>query len=693
MQTEIYIEKFPLDISNDISALLTFQLDDLKDFSSRSTTWSKTIILPGTANNNKLFGHIFQIGQSNQYDPALDNVGYNFNASKSADCIIFQDQMQTFIGVLRLMQININKGRIEYEVAVFGKLSGLNVSLSSSLLSDLDFSAYDDTYNSTNIKASWDNLGGSGVYYPLADYGQYSADKHSWDIRTFRPALYAKEYIDKMFSAAGFRYSSALFNTARFKSIIVPHNQKSLTKQGTLIATGNIAAVSYTAPDNSGPTGGGINIAFGGFSGTNWSLIAGSSFRYDAAPIINVNPTLHLEGNYVSDVVGLGSFIGIRIQLQYWPPPGSSPLVLGEVLITSGGAFTVDIPITNYTVTQTGFFQVRIIADDPLGAYVDMTGGYLHVDAIGRTVINVNPGDAVSLNDTIAKNIRQIDFLVSLVKLFNLYVYEDRFDPSLIYITPYIDFYSTDSADSDDWTYKLNREGTLQIKPMSEINAKKYNFFYKDDSDFWNDLYKKRYGIGYGSYIFDSQYEFAEQTKAFELIFSSTPLVGFAGEDKVYPTLYKKSNDIEEQMDTNIRIMLTKKVTGVTSWDILDTSGIIDSATDYGYAGHFDDPDDPQNDLNFGVPYELFFALASGDLTKTQFNVFWSGYMAEITDKDSKLVNGDFYLTPKDILELDFSRFKYVDGVLFRLSKITDYNASKPTTCKVELLKVNYLIY
>jgi hypothetical protein len=65
--------------------------------------------------------------------------------------------------------------------------------------------------------------------------------------------------------------------------------------------------------------------------------------------------------------------------------------------------------------------------------------------------------------------------------------------------------------------------------------------------------------------------------------------------------------------------------------------------------------------------------LVSGALNRGQFNVYWSGYMAEITDKDSKLLTGKFYLTPKDIFDLDFSRFVYVDGVLFRINKIVDY--------------------
>ena len=94
MKTELFIENYRLDITEDISTLLNYAIDDIKDFSSRSTTWSKTIVLPGTANNNKLFGHIFNVGQSNAYTSTDPNVNFNFNASKSADALIFQDQLQ-----------------------------------------------------------------------------------------------------------------------------------------------------------------------------------------------------------------------------------------------------------------------------------------------------------------------------------------------------------------------------------------------------------------------------------------------------------------------------------------------------------------------------------------------------------------------------------------------------------------------
>src|SRR5688572_1447930 len=235
MTTELFIENYPVDMSGEISALITFELDNVKNFAARGTSWSKTVVLPGTANNNKLFGHIFQIGQSNPHNEDAANIGVNYNAAKSADALLFQDQVQSFKGVMRLLQINVVQGRMEYEVGLLGELSGLSVSLKGGLLEDLDFSAYDHEYTTTNIINSWDAAPGTGYYYPLIDYGTASVAKHNWHINTFRPALFVKEYIDKMFAAAGFRYSSALFNTTRFKRLIIPHNNKTLNALSTFL--------------------------------------------------------------------------------------------------------------------------------------------------------------------------------------------------------------------------------------------------------------------------------------------------------------------------------------------------------------------------------------------------------------------------------------------------------------------------
>ena len=223
---------------------------------------------------------------------------------------------------------------------------------------------------------------------------------------------------------------------------------------------------------------------------------------------------------------------------------------------------------------------------------------------------------------------------------------------------------------------------------MSELNSRYYSLKYKDDNDYWNELYKKRYNEGYGSRIFDSEYEFSKETENVELIFAPTPLVGYAGEEKIYSTIFKQTNALEETIDSVIRILVAKKITGVASYNILDGATVLTSQTAYGYAGHFNDPDAVANDLNFGATQELFFTLVSGALNVNQFNVYYSPYMAEITDKDSRLLSCNVKLTDVDIFNLDFAIFKYIDGGLYRLIKLTDYTPEANETTKADFLRV-----
>lgn len=679
MMTEFFIEGIRIDISADISSLLTFAIDDVKDFSSRQTAFSKTIVIPGTALNNRTLGNIFDVGISNAYDPGLDNVGYNFNASKSARILIFQDYLQTFKGTARLLEVIKDKKGLEYELAFNGEITSLKVALSSGLLEHLDFSSYDHVFNTSNIISSWNNPGGTGYYYPLVDYGTYSVDKHSWDIGTFRPALYAKEYIDKMFSAAGFTYQCNLFNTSRFKSLIIPHNQKQLQALNSRLLSGE------RLTDKIILTSAGISTAKFDFESVTTSIFTNttnSKFTYTGTPV-GVTVTFTFYGSrrsLTTDYVLKFLLNGVEQTAQ--------------TLNIASNHGTFNVPFVWYRsfhlVLNTGDyieFQADTTAGD-LNYELKVLDMVLKIESDNSIYTPVFLGDTVQMNTAIPKNVRQLDFLLSIIKLFNIYVYESQFDERLIKMSPFVDYYTTNSTESRDWTYKLDRDQPIRIKPMSELNSKIYNFNYKDDTDYYNDLYKKRYNQGYGSYIFDSQFEFVSNENKLDLIFAATPLVGYGGEDKVYPTIFKRSGTVEESIDSVIRIMQSKKVTGVSSWNIKNGATVLTSTVDYGYAGHFDDPDNPDNDLNFGVLNELFFVLTTGDLTKTQFNVYWSSYMAEITDKDSKLLIAKFHLTPKDIFDLDFSKYIYLDGDLFRLNKIIDYDVSSPNVCVVELLKV-----
>jgi hypothetical protein len=683
--TRIILEDFELDIDNELSNQITYAIDDLNNLDSKSTAFSKTIILPGTTKNNDLLGNIFDFNNSNNTIDTLPNVKYNFNASKTAKCRIEVNGLQVIKGVFRLLEIVYNGSQIEYECAVFGELGGFVSKLGNSRIEDLDFSAYNHTYNITNIAASWANANaGAGYYYPLIDIGLVSTLKKDYEYLAFRPALFVREYIDKIITGSGYTWQSDFFNTDFFKRQVIPLNTKSLTKLGTAVASATPAITTYNS------TIAPLQYSFDNFSGTDWTLVAGVGVTYGGATATIINPSVRIEGILTTTEPGGNNGLYMEVWLNGVAIPGSRVDYPG---FTGSIPFIYEYNAVGQVVNPSDYFNVVFASVDEPFDTVEVTGGSLVFNSQKPVLINVNLGDTLVVSDTIPKNIFQKDFFTSILKMFYLMVTEDKFIDKHLIIEPFVNFFNTTPSSYQDWSMKLDRMAQIRTKPMSEVNARYYGLKYKPDSDFYNDGYKKKYNEGYGDFIYDNNLDFAKETETVEVIFAGTPLVGYVGEDKVVSTTFKKSGTTEEKMDHVIRILQAKKISGVASWSIMNSGATLGTYTDYPYAGHLNDPDAPDADINFGATKELFFTLVSGNLSNNLFNTYYSPYMAEITDKDSRLLTGQFKLAEQDIFDLDFSRFVYLDGGLYRISKIIDYTAGTNATTKVELLRVIYTTY
>ena len=68
----------------------------------------------------------------------------------------------------------------------------------------------------------------------MIDYGTHY-DWSDWTIQDFFPAITAKKYIDEMFDAAGYSYSSAFFDSDFFKKLIIPCSSRDFALTGTEI--------------------------------------------------------------------------------------------------------------------------------------------------------------------------------------------------------------------------------------------------------------------------------------------------------------------------------------------------------------------------------------------------------------------------------------------------------------------------
>jgi hypothetical protein len=108
--------------------------------------------------------------------------------------------------------------------------------------------------------------------------------------------------------------------------------------------------------------------------------------------------------------------------------------------------------------------------------------------------------------------------------------------------------------------------------------------------------------------------------------------------------------------------------------------------TKYPYMGHLDDPLASTTDINFGLPRYIGLQSGTPVTNNNLYNAYWRKYINEITDKDSKIVKGSFYLTPADMEKLSFRDLYFFDGNYFRLNKIEDYDPINPSVNICEFL-------
>ena len=778
----IFLENQELDINEGFTHQMTYAVDDLKNLDSKSTAYSKTIVLPGTTKNNNLLGNIFEIHNSNFTVNGATNIGYNFNATVSAKVRVEVNGVQIVKGILRLMEIIIDGSHIEYEVVIFGELGGFYSKLGGRKLEGIDFFIYNHNYNYSEISNSWNytytfsgamvfsnktlyvldindyNLAvgqsftiasagtnngtytvvsyeynysrnqaiitiatnwtsqagyspatitfapqGYGYYYPLIDYGNVSTNKTDYDVKALRPAVYVKELMHRIITNAGYTLESNFFNTTFFENLILPNNQKTFEVLKTRIFTGLTQNALLISSLGEKITNSANIINFSTANNIDYTY-TGATNNYNINYNTTFNATKYNNSAFNQNLgfkIAISKDRGGTISTEYISPVYTYYQFTGVY-----NSSTNDYRATNFINFNFTANNIELATNDKIffTLYQSIAiGNLIATSTIPTTIITIDSstpimlpiviGDTVRLNNCIPQNILQKDFFTSIMKMFNLMVIEDKLVEKKLIIEPYVDFYETSPSTYIDWTYKIDRNSPIRIKPMSEANARVYKLNYKDDTDFYNDNYKKKYSEGYSSLTYDNLLEFSKETSSIEILFASTPIVGYGSKDKEVSTIFKMNGTTEDTTASVPRILQKKNLT-VGAYKLLNplVSGTVYASgiTTFPYAGHLNDPNTPTIDISFGAPKELYFTATTYP-SDNLFNTYYSPYIAEITDKDSRLVTMKAKLTEVDIYNLDFRRLIFVDGVLYRLQKVIDYSAGE--LCTIELLRVINVIY
>lgn len=708
MGARIFIEGYELDTFGDIDVDFSFSISDISDIEKRNTSFSKTLTLPNTATNQKLFGSIFDISSNNDYYDIDPNVLVNFNPAKVASSQIYLDGVKIFDGILRLIKINNKNGDITYETNVFGKLNDILAAIGDSTLADLDWSDYNHTYDLSSITGSWSRTewidNGFNYVYPLVDYG-VSLDGITYPLVNFRPTPFIREILKRIFKESGFRIIAPFFDTDFFKKLILIPSEKLLTKQVSVVLDAKMIGVeAFTNLSDETPVS--TLIPFNAVTSDGFINQTGSgdlagdyvSFKWNSATVLSVKSVLKYAANITFNTEGIYT---VRFELKKLGVPIRSEQFSVNTYVSGDSHYFAIDWNTNFELNLNDIIygEIIIYRNDIL-ATIDCDiffpiGSTFVVENIIPTTIEIGEGGTLDFKYSLPKSVKQRDFLKSIIIMFNLYVTPDKLQDKVLEFIPHTLFYSTVKNEALDWTYKVDKNQDISITPLSDVTAREYRIGYSDDTDYWSTYYKTKFNLSYGESrtILDNDFEL--DTKEIKVLFGS-PVMRQEVDNRKMIHMYKVENNVKVRDNFKPRIASWLPNVTTSTWNISTATAGTHAYTSYPYAGHFDNPNSPTNDILFGTPREVFFSITSYP-SSNLYAAFYDVLITSIGDKNSRLITGQFYLNPIDIMNLDFRQMIKFGNHYYELHKIEKYNPINNGTSSVHLFKIlgqiNPLIY
>jgi hypothetical protein len=691
MSARLFVEGIEADTLGDIDVEFTFSVADVSDIERRNTSYSKTLTLPSTAKNQQLFGNIFDISVNNDYYEEDVNIGVNFNPAKQAKAQIFLDNVKIFDGVLRMMKINSKAGDILYEVNMFGRLRDILHELGDKTLADLDFDDYDHVWNRTNIEGSWSRTewvnGASNYVYPLVDYG-YSVDSITYPIKNFKPAVFVSEILKRIFAEANFQITAPFFNSFYFRKLLLITAEKTITKESTTLL--DQSPVLYQQEVTTAATFSRLlnfsSTLASGFTIEN----SGTRFRWNKAQSLSTGLTLNLRLSFEALQAPTDNVWTISVLKNGSQQVFSSKTVPFN---TIGQFYFWNVEInTGISLALNDYFEIRLtgeIVGTNTQLQTEVVIAPIGSFKIGNTVpvaVELEEGDTMKIEYTLPKSLKQRDFLKSIISMYNLYVTQDRLRTNVLEIVPYNEFYRTFKDQALDWSDKLDQSQEISITPLSELSAKEYRLTFDDDSDYWSTFYKTKFNEAYGESRTIIDNDFILDTKTVKVVFSP-PVMREQVTGRIMIHLYKIENNVKVPDNFKPRIAYWKpQVASPTPWNITYSTGNV-AYNNYPYAGHLDDPFVPSSDVLFANPREVYFSIGVYPGVNL-YTEYYEGLITSIGDRNSRLLEGYFYLTPTDIMNLDFRTIVKVGVHYFQLEKVDKYNPIANGLSYVSLFKI-----
>ena len=126
-----------LDLYNSVPIKIVRSYAELTDISKKNSDMSYNIQLPGSKTNNNFFNSYFDV----------DTTIYTFNPSYKVPCQVLINDVEYFIGYLKLNKINVQNTKVEYDVTLYSEPATLFGAIGTNVMKDLNFNDAEFGFN------------------------------------------------------------------------------------------------------------------------------------------------------------------------------------------------------------------------------------------------------------------------------------------------------------------------------------------------------------------------------------------------------------------------------------------------------------------------------------------------------------------------------------------------------------------
>lgn len=364
---ELYIDNQLVDLGTDSPIALTMQVNNMATIADRQSTYSNTIKLPKTANNKKIFGYA-------DSDAFTQNQPY---AKLKAKLV------QTGVEVIPVGQANLQSATDNFEIQMTYGLSGFLDIIGNYKLTDLDWS--DIPVFNWDLATIVASHAGTGILWPVVDYGGTTDESAVIDVNYLRPALFIYQIMQHIQNFAqyqlpsqpgvfykGYTFRGSILSDSTYLNDWIPLCDTKFFNSSDIIAVfGDSIRISNNIPD--------ISIK---------DFLKDFMQRYFLTPVVdNVNRTVTFKS---FDELYANKSIAKDWTAKFIDDSNQADFVLGEYAQSNPFSWTLDEPyldlgeanliIDNQTLPQ---------SKDPLRsifANTNFTDNVLGVTQIARIV-------------------------------------------------------------------------------------------------------------------------------------------------------------------------------------------------------------------------------------------------------------------------------------------------------------------